>query len=204
MEMTERQVWERLVATESDTYISNFKNALPGTPVYSTILETVDNINNRNACIINRPVTLSFIEKLMQSEKRKKENHGKHMIYFFDYLGYIGLKGKKDNVEKYGEIVRQLQIFTKEYECTIVLLAQIKRDGASTPRIENLKDTGELEQSAHAVLIIEDMDENEPKLMTHQIRVKVAKNRTGFKNGYLHFSYIRDKQKFVERQKKVN
>ena len=49
--------------------------------------------------------------------------------------------------------VRQLQIMTKDYDCTMFILAQINRTGEDKPSMSSLKDSGELEQTAHVLMI---------------------------------------------------
>lgn len=133
-------------------------------------------------------------------EKRKRENQNKHVILFIDYLGYIKSNERNMNDrERMGNIVRALQTMTKDYSCTIFLLAQINREGAENPSMQNLKDTGELEQSGHCILILNDMNTGEAILKdTHRMKVYVAKNRSGKRGGNLYFQFHRNTQSFTE------
>ena len=47
---------------------------------------------------------------------------------------------------------------TKDYNCTIFLVAQINRQGSDKPSMEDLKDSGELEQTADTIMILHDSD----------------------------------------------
>ena len=96
-----------------------------------------------------------------------------------------------------GEIVRALQIMTKDYHCTIFLLAQINREGVIKPTVENLKDTGELEQSGHCVLLLSDL-ESTSQNDVHRMEIYIGKNRSGLRGGLLHFDFDRTIQKFKE------
>lgn len=60
--------------------------------------------------------------------------------------------------ERVGEAVRELNNITKDYDCTIFLIAQINRNGSETPTMQDLKDSGELEQTADTIIIIHDDD----------------------------------------------
>ena len=145
-------------------------------------------------------MSISSIEKLIIREKRKRDNHDKHVILFIDYLGYIKSNERNMNDrERMGNIVRALQTMTKDYSCTIFLLAQINREGAENPSMQNLKDTGELEQSGHCILILNDMNTGETMLEdTHRMKVYVAKNRSGKRGGNLYFHFHRSTQSFTE------
>ena len=51
-------------------------------------------------------------------------------------------------------VVKELRQISLDFNCTIILLAQINRSGDSDPKMKDLKETGELEQSATQVLIL--------------------------------------------------
>lgn len=200
MEMTEKEIYERLVAMNTRIQINLFSQSQQNTKTRAIILNSLEEIKARNITILNKPMSLLSIEKLIIREKRKKENHSKHLILFIDYLGYIKSNDRNMNDrERMGNIVRALQTMTKDYSCTIFLLAQINREGAENPSMQNLKDTGELEQSGHCILILNDM-ESDGNLQndTHRMKVHVAKNRSGKRGGNLYFDYHRSTQLFTE------
>lgn len=204
MEMTEKEIYERLVGMNANIPISKFGEKEASGKMIAKIQSSIEEITRRDIKLIHKPVSIGFIEKLLQSEKRSKKNVGKNVILFVDYLGYVSSKSRSNNDrERLGEIVRNMQIFTKTYQVTIFLLAQINRDGADKPSIENLKDTGELEQSAHCCMILID-DDSQLQDPIHDMRVLVAKNRSGMRNGYMFFTYNKSTQKFIEGKKNDN
>lgn len=200
MEMTEKEIYERLVSMNSKIPIKSFSKSQQDSKIRADILNTLEEIKSRNISIINKPMSISSIEKLIIREKRKRDNHDKHVILFIDYLGYIKSNERNMNDrERMGNIVRALQTMTKDYSCTIFLLAQINREGAENPSMQNLKDTGELEQSGHCILILNDMNTGEAMLEdTHRMKVYVAKNRSGKRGGNLYFHFHRNTQSFTE------
>lgn len=200
MEMTEKEIYERLVSMNSKIPIKSFSKSQQDSKIRASILNTLEEIKSRNISIINKPMSISSIEKLIIREKRKRDNHDKHVILFIDYLGYIKSNERNMNDrERMGNIVRALQTMTKDYSCTIFLLAQINREGAENPSMQNLKDTGELEQSGHCILILNDMNTGETMLEdTHRMKVYVAKNRSGKRGGNLYFYFHRNTQSFTE------
>lgn len=200
MEMTEKEIYERLVSMNSKIQIKSFSQSQTDSHIRATLLNTLEEIKKRNISIVNKPMSISSIEKLIIREKRKHENQNKHIILFIDYLGYIKSNERNMNDrERMGAIVRALQTMTKDYSCTIFLLAQINREGADNPTMQNLKDTGELEQSGHCILILNDMETGESTLNdTHRMKVFVAKNRSGKRGGNLYFYYNRMTQLFKE------
>ena len=201
MEMTEKEIHERLLSMNTGINIKDFPKAKAEKSgvTRAKLLNQLEEIKKRNILILNKSMSLNSISHLINHEKRMKANQDKHIILFIDYLGYIrGSKATNDR-ERMGEIVRALQIMTKDFHCTIFLLAQINREGAENPTLENLKDTGELEQSGHCVMILDDIDKD-PRKPIHRMKVYVAKNRSGSRGGNLYFDFNRTTQKFTEVQ----
>lgn len=85
---------------------------------------------------------------------------------------------------------------TKEYDCTIFLLAQINREGADNPTMNNLKDTGELEQSAHSVLLLSEIGDYDVNNDVQFIKLVTGKNRESIKNGKMIMKYHKKIQRF--------
>lgn len=189
-EMTEKDIWSRLVGINTNTEIDRIEENEKMSKIY---LKTMENIKDRFK-IINGSQTLSNLRSILINEQRKG-----HTIVFIDYIGYIYTNPKHDDRERIGTIARELQSMTKDYDLTIICLAQINRVGNETPKLIHLKDSGELEQSAHIVLLLHDENKEETEYDDKvKIDVIVAKNRSGRK-GKLEFDFLKQKQKFIER-----
>ena len=91
-------------------------------------------------------------------------------------------------------VVKELRQISLDFNCTIILLAQINRSGDSDPKMKDLKETGELEQSATQVLILNGVDTTEDE---QEMIIEVAKNREG-KTGKTKLDYNRANQRFKE------
>ena len=115
---------------------------------------------------------------------------------FVDYIGYVYTKENQNDRERIGEAMRELQMLSKDYNVTIFVLAQINREGNEEPGLIYLKDSGELEQTAHAVLILHNPDKNLDNSMP-ELKILIPKNRNG-QLGYLKMIYNKKTQKFTE------
>ena len=73
-----------------------------------------------------------------------KEQRDEHLIVFIDYVGYITTKAGQSDKDRIGEVTRELNNITKDYNCTIFLIAQINRNGSDVPTMQDLKDRGYL------------------------------------------------------------
>lgn len=69
---------------------------------------------------------------------------------------------------------------TKDLDITVFMIAQINRSGEenSEPNLTNLKDSGELEQTAHCVMIIHRVDKDITN-QTPEVKLLIPKNRSG-------------------------
>lgn len=150
MEMTESEIYERMLGIEANVPINDVIK--PQTDYQNEhIVETASKIYNYKYEVINGSKTILSIKN-----KIIKEQRDEHLIVFIDYVGYIvGNKGETDK-DRIGNAVRELNNITKDYNCTIFLIAQINRNGSDTPTMQDLKDSGELEQTADTIILIHD------------------------------------------------
>lgn len=82
-------------------------------------------------------------------------------VLFVDYLGLIqddGKRGRKNKTEweLAGEVTRALKGMSRQYNCAIVLLVQLKRevDKQSEPTLSDLRGGGAVEADADAVMFL--------------------------------------------------
>ena len=188
MEMTETEIYERMVGIESNIPISDIIK--PQTDYQSQkIDETFNRIYNLNYEVVNGSKTINAIRSKIIKEQRKG-----HLIVFIDYIGYIvGKKGQNDR-ERIGEAVRELNNISKDYDCTMFVVAQINRSGSEKPTMQDLKDSGELEQTADTIVLIHD-ENKEDKNVVKQILLLIPKCRGGKRNVKLKASFDKTKQR---------
>ena len=162
------------------------------------LLTGATEIASKNIKVISRSQTIASIRKRIIEESKNG-----HTLAFIDYAGLIGSNEKSISLyEKMTAIVKELRQISLDYNCTIFLAAQINRnsekDKDKRPRISDLKDTGELEQSATTVLMLH--NENYYKGIhsdIEEIEVIIGKNRNG-QTGILTLEYNPKKQRFDE------
>ncbi len=199
MEMTEQQVYRRLVAINSN--VPMFFHDKPETDYQKkAILNGCNNISKKKIQVITSGQTIRSIRS-----KIIKESSKEHTIFFIDYVGLIKDTIKnRSSYERVTEIVKELRQISLDYECTIFCLAQINRSSEKErdkrPRISDLKESGELEQSATAVIMLH--DEGYYKGSNQEIEdidVIIGKNRNG-QTGFIQFEYNKKNQKFSEKR----
>lgn len=202
MEMSEKQVYQRLVAINSGIPMKYLNN--PATTYQEEcIKESCKKISNKKIKIYSQGQSISTIRRKIISETKNE-----HTIVFIDYVGLISTADRKSSLyEKTTAIVKELRQISLENDCTIFLVSQLNRQIENqkdkTPKISDLKESGELEQSATTVLLLH--DENHDKNLSKsevEISVIIGKNRNG-KVGITRLNYNKENQQFLNIENNV-
>ena len=104
-----------------------------------------------------------------------------------DYIGLMsGMDSKQPRAYQIEEISRGLKGLAKDLEITVVCLAQVNRGGVErvgqVPGLQDLRDSGAIEQDADVVAFIHRPIEAQPELgenFKNYALLRVAKNRQG-------------------------
>ena len=188
MEMTEEEIYERMIGIESSVPIESIIKSETEFQE-EKIKETANKIYSYNYEVVNGSMNIKgLISKVI------KEQRDEHLIVFIDYVGYISNKAGQSDKDRIGEITRMLNDVTKDYNCTIMLVAQINRNGSDTPTMDDLKDSGELEQSADTIILIH--DENKQDISpTKKIKLLIPKCRGSKRNIAIEVRYLKESQR---------
>lgn len=192
MEISEKQLYQRLVSINSGIEMKYLDN--PQTTYQENkIKEACERLASKQLKIYSQGQTVATIRRKIMNESKNG-----HTLVFIDHVGLI--KAKKDSTlyENLTEIVKELRQISLDYDCTIFLVSQLNRsaDNKQLPRISELKDTGELEQSATTIILMH--DENQDKNVSIDkipITFLIGKNRNG-SLGMMHYEYNKLNQRF--------
>lgn len=128
------------------------------------------------------------IEEVRATARQFKRKHGKIGAIVVDYLTIMNipqLKGETRS-QAVGHVTRTAKQIALELDCPFIMLAQLSRDGKDEPKLEHLRDSGEIEQDAD---IVEFLWNNPDE--THRdgkvIQSIIAKGRDV---GINHFKYL--------------
>jgi replicative DNA helicase len=179
VEMLEAEVYKRLCGMTLSIPVNDLNEANSrNMDMFYKFLEEFT--MNRNASGIIEDVTTPDQLRSFLHSVRNTIPMG-HICVFVDHIGIMGAGHKTASIfEKTTEIMLELRQMTKEFDATIFVLAQINREGSKAERkpiLEDLKGSGELEQSAHTVILLstEDTDNETQKPLT----IDIKKNRSG-------------------------
>lgn len=117
-------------------------------------------------------------------EKAIRVEHGRSpfqviLIDYFTLLQPPDFKGR-NMASLYGEISKAAKRVSQQLACSVILLSQFNRgiEDGQEPFLENLRETGQLEQDADWVVLLWAKPEDEPEGFRY-VNAKVAKNRKG-------------------------
>ncbi|OUM20018.1 replicative DNA helicase [Butyricicoccus porcorum] len=132
-------------------------------------------------------------------------------IIFIDYLQLIQGKGERDETVRISNISMALHRFAQGTGTTVIALSQLSRAGKNGAGMETLRGSGQIEQDADIVFMLELKDPDDPDSMR---TLSIEKNKEGkrghcmlrFDGGHQRFEYVppyRKTEKSTERPKKA-
>lgn len=144
-----------------------------------------------------KPLNISIVESsgwTVGQIKAKSIQLGAEVI-FIDYLGLITSKGN-GLYEQTTNISRDLHIMAQQTGITVVALSQLKRGERAEPTMQDLRQSGQIEQDADIILLLHRDEGNDGRR-----DVIVAKNKEG-EVGKLPFSFSGPGQKFYPEERR--
>lgn len=115
-------------------------------------------------------------------------------VVFIDYLSLIGSEGKTQ-YERVTNISRSLHTMAQQSKLVVVALSQLNREAkGSEPDMSQLRESGQIEQDADVILLLQDTD---PTRQNADRKLIIAKNKEG-STGYITLSFLGDYQRFCE------
>lgn len=183
MEMPHSDVRDRQAAILSRASIGMIKRPHKGLE-YDRIVDGVE-----KAKLLRWFVSDKSGLNIMQVRSRAralKRRHGLDILVV-DYIGLMsGMDSKQPRAYQIEEISRGLKGLAKDLDITVICLAQVNRGGVErvgqVPGLQDLRDSGAIEQDADVVAFIHRPIEAQPELgenFRNYALLRVAKNRQG-------------------------
>lgn len=138
--------------------------------------------------------------KVLQNVDINKTN-----IVFVDHIGLLETTEKQQSRSEYDRVtyvMKQLRNFALDNHLILFIASQFDRESMRNNKVSlhSLKSSGEVENSASHVLLLtksEDRKTVDEKLNV-EINIKVAKNRNGLIGNLDYYTFIKNKQRFME------
>lgn len=164
------------------------------------ISDAVKRLSNLNIYINDNGAT-TLLDIRSYCRKLKAEQ-GLSLIVV-DYIGLMPMHVKKQNREQeISELSRGLKMLANELAVPVVVLSQLNRAVTSRtdrrPRLEDLRESGSLEQDANVVCLIHREEQYDPETPKKGIaEIIIAKNRSG-EVGNVELGWIGSQTKFTD------
>lgn len=194
MEMSKKTLYKRLCAIETGIEIGKFNNYYQMQDKEVKFLwQKTSELEQRKIILINNSQNIDNIEKIISNIKDERK-----MVVILDHIGLINGNGNS-LYEKMTNIAKKIRGLCLDYNCTIFGLCQLSRESQKEerqPKLQDLRDSGEIEQSARKVILLYNKDYKKQNDIKN-IEILVAKNDDGV---YLtkNFKFDTKRQRFTE------
>ena len=174
MEMSKDILYKRLIAIKTGISLKGLNNIRN---LSSSDLERVSVASSdlENIILINGSVNTPIVKKNILNIKTDK-----HIVVFLDHIGLIKASGNS-LYEKMTNVAKDLRTICLDCNCTIIGLCQLSRESQKNneiPKLQDLRDSGEIEQSARKVVLLYD-EEKDSTNENHNMKMIIAKNDDG-------------------------
>lgn len=178
MEMSKNIIYKRLLAIATGIEIQKLNDISSLPENQKQILKTtMEKIEENKIILINKSMDIKEIKREIASIKSKR-----HIIAFVDHIGLVKSSGNS-LYEKMTNVAKELRSISLNYDCTLIGLCQLSRESQRTnsePKLQDLRDSGEIEQSARKVIMLHNVSKNQQD-REQDINVIIAKNDDGNK-----------------------
>ena len=119
------------------------------------------------------------INQLIARSRQSRIKHGT-LVHTIDYLQMID-GDQREERHKITHICKSLKQFSKDQNCTVILLSQMARQGDinARPTMQHLKESGGIEAAADVILLNYRPKDTQTETYTGEDEVIIAKQRNG-------------------------
>lgn len=203
IEMTRRELQERLVAQEADVDALRLRKGPIAGNELGRITQAAQRISEWPIHLLENQTGWPTVSAEIQRMAAKKAE-----VVFVDYLQLLTMPGTDaPRWEWMGQITAEAKRLAMSLGIAIVLMAQLNREvergPKREPRLSDLRDTGAIEQDANVVLLLHRPDPFNEEGKGAEAHVIVAKNRSG-PLGRLRLTFLADRTQFTNAARDVD
>jgi len=202
LEMSKDQLAQRMLCSEAEIDALRLKTAtLPDTG-WKKLTRALSKLSEANI-YIDDTASMSSME-IRAKCRRLKLERGLGMV-MIDYLQLMSGRGRVENrVQEISEIARSLKTLARELDVPVIALSQLSRAveqrNDRIPRLSDLRESGEIEQTADLVMFIHREDYYNPQTERGNIaEIIIAKQRNG-PIGNVELVFRKDIAKFCNKE----
>ena len=187
LETSADKLFERMISNFTmSSYTAIRKGGMEQNEI-NTIKELCEgSFDNLNFSVVNAAGW--SVEKIKSKALQLKAD-----VIFIDYLGLITANSGKSQYEKVTQISLDLHTMAQQSKIAVISLVQLNRAGVGQPDMSSLRDSGQIEQDADVIMILNTPNEDEEHNYIKKLRI--VKNKDGLV-GTLTFEFVGDYQQF--------
>lgn len=193
LEMSDKQLYERFVASQSGLGLTRIRRAV------KFLGDEEKRFKKANDALAGRSNIVISTGAKAVSEIRAESRHMGFDVIVIDYLQLIRSDTfyRGNRVAEVGAISKAIKALAMELQIPIILLSQLNRasEGRETrePSMSELRESGDIEQDASVIILLWNMSEDDMS----KKGCKVEKNRQG-ETGKMELRFDGDKMRFKD------
>lgn len=181
LEMGRDQLAERLLSMRSKVPGYKIEQGTLSDHEYRCLL--VQNDKLKKAPFFIHDQAVSYVSQVTSRARRLKDEEDIRLLVI-DYLQLLGTDGRNDSRQyEVAEVSRNLKRLAMDLKIPVICIAQLSRKveerGDKRPIMSDLRDSGQIEQDADAIVFLYRRSYYEPNESQDQAEVIIAKNRHG-------------------------
>jgi len=204
LEMPKEQIAMRLLSSEAKIDGARIKTANMIEHEFKSLTQALGRLSDAPIYIEDSP-ELTPLD--LKAKTRRLKNEVDIKLVIIDYLQLMksGKKRVENRFQEVSEIVRELKAFAREMQIPVIALSQLSREvdkrPDTVPRLSDLRETGEIEQTADVVMFIHRPDYYEHSSETISLTsIYVEKHRHG-PTGKVDLMFKKDISRFYSTEK---
>lgn len=182
LEMSKTEIAERLLLGEAEVSSSDYRRGSLDSKDMVKVVNSADLLSNA-------PIFIDDTGDITMSEMRSTARHLKSKenidLIIVDYIQLMYQKGIENRAQEVSKLARDLKVMAMELEVPVIAVSQLRRPPATItkgpPSLEDLKESGGIEQNADVVILIYRPEVDDPKNLEIKgdVEVNIAKHRSG-------------------------
>lgn len=182
LEMSKEQLAQRILCSEAEIDALRLKTASLPDAGWKRLTKALSKLSEAQL-FIDDSASITSME-IRAKARRLKAEHGLGLV-IIDYMQLMSGRARAENrVQEMSEIARSLKTLARELDLPVIALSQLSRAVEQRtdriPRLSDLRETGEIEQTADVVMFIHRDDYYNPGSEKGNIaEIIIAKQRNG-------------------------
>lgn len=184
LEMTGGMLCQRLISAEAKVSSTHFKKGNMNDEQNNDVAMAVTRLHELSKLHIDESAGLT-VNAVRSRLKAFQVKHGSVGAVFVDHVGLLKKPKGAGNYEGLTEIIHELQVLAKEFNCPLVILCQLNRNCDSRsdqrPALSDIRDTGAIEEDCRGVMFLyrDEYYKKENSQQKNITEVILAKNNIG-------------------------